>query len=85
MERWLYKTGIAGEVELNVPEIAGKDIKGRLYRDGKEYKPSGNDGTDEPDFTQKQFKYEKVLGKLFFAFEFGAGETIDIPYEDGNE
>lgn len=80
MELWLYKIGTPGQTILNVPEIAGHQIKGRVYRDGVEYRPTGNGGTDDPSFMVKEFKYDIVLGKLTFAFEF-YGEPIDIPYD----
>lgn len=82
MPKWIYKTGIEGEVNLSVPEIAGKDIAGRIYRDGTEYRPSGEtrDGLSDP--VGKEFKYLKELGTLTFAYQFGEDEPIDIPYNE---
>lgn len=80
MERWIYKTGIEGSYELNVPEIAGREISGRIYRDGKEYRPSANNGTAPPDPARKEFRYNINLGKIYFAFQLGDGEPVDIPY-----
>ena len=75
MERWVYKTGVSGTV-LSVPELAGKEINGRVYRDGKEYRLTTND----PSILQKEARWNKALGKLYFAFDFD-NEQIDIPYE----
>lgn len=82
MSKWLYKTGIEGETDLSVSEIAGKNISGRVYRDGIEYRPSGENQSGLSDPVGKQFKYVKALGALSFAYPFGEDEPIDIPYNE---
>lgn len=80
MERWLYTTAGSGTTILSVPEIAGREISGRLYKDGIEFRPSANNGESPPDPMRKEFRHEVNLGKIHFAYEL-FGEEIDIPYK----
>lgn len=80
MERWFYTTADSGTTILDVPEIAGREISGRLYKDGVEFRPSANNGQSPPDPMRKEFRYEINLGKIHFAFEL-FGEDVDIPYK----
>lgn len=78
MQQWIYKQGTSGDSDITVSEIAGKEIKGHLYREGIEYRPTQNeDGIP----VGKEFSYEIELGKIFFAIPFDGNENLDIPYE----
>lgn len=75
MEKWLYKTANGNIV--NASEIAEKDINGRVYVDGIEYRLV----TGELGYNKKQVLWNKALGKLFFSFSF-FNSKVDIPYEE---
>jgi hypothetical protein len=78
LETWYYTQGTNGETEITISELANKEIKGRIYRSGKEFRPTQNEDNIPTD---KEYFFESVLGKFFFAFPFDGSETLDIPYE----
>lgn len=84
MVRWLYKNGTADSYSVSAPEIAGRAISGRIYRDGVEYRPSANGGTAPPDPLRKEFRREINGTEIYFAFPLNDNEPIDIPYEYNN-
>lgn len=76
VETWLYTEGISGETESDIPVLANKTIKGRIYRNGIMYKPTDNEAPGN-----KEYYFISVLGKFRFALAFDGNETLDIPYE----
>lgn len=83
-DAWEYYTGNGTEgFSITITNLIGKDISGRIYRDGIEYRPSGTDHDGSGTPHGKEFKYEKPLGRVSFDTslpEIALGEPIDIPY-----
>lgn len=83
-DAWVYYTGTGSEgFSITLNTLMGRQIAGRLYRDGIEYRPSGveYDGTGTP--VGKQFKFDITTGKITFDSNLqpiAVGEPIDIPY-----
>lgn len=81
---WKYYEATGGEFNIGpIAEIIGKEIDGRIYRDGIEYRPSGifHDATGTPG--DKEYAFNPSTGVISFdpsGSSLEPDETVDIPY-----
>lgn len=83
---WVYYTanGTEGNT-FTLDELKKVSVAGRLYRDGIEYRPSGNELDAMAAPVGKQFKHDPVEGTITFdpAIEgLRLGEQVDIPINE---
>ncbi len=72
---WTYHIAQTTSARQIIPEVAGKDLSGRIYIDSKEYRPKQGEFPID-----KEYNFVKETGEFDFPFEIEAGVKIDIPY-----